>query len=119
KKKSRSNEKNIGAVARVKCHLSYSLGVEFIRNKNKIYKIPICIYKVIGKYRKERMVWKNYNYPSLETYSDYQDALRIKNQLSYKIGDLLIQSYKKWYKGAFLILPWEFYLLVKKYKKGK
>ncbi|MCE7228842.1 glycosyltransferase [Campylobacter coli] len=119
KKKSRSNEKNIGAVARVKCHLSYSLGVEFIRNKNKFYKIPICIYKVIGKYRKERMVWKNYNYPSLETYSDYQDALRIKNQLSYKIGNLLIQSYKKWYKGAFLILPWKFYFLVKQYKKGK
>ncbi len=65
------------------------------------------------------MVWKNYNYPSLDSYSDYQEALKIKNQLSYKIGNLFIQSYKKWHKGAFLILPWEFYLLVKKYKKGK
>ncbi|OOX93755.1 hypothetical protein BOO83_08450 [Campylobacter coli] len=119
KNKSYSNEKNIGAVARVKCHLSYRLGAEFVRNKNKIYKIPICAYEVINKYQKERMIWQNCNYPSLETYSDYQDALRIKNQLSYKIGDLLIQSCKKWYKGTFLTLPWKFYFLVKQHKKGK
>lgn len=118
--KIKSNNKcNTGAAARIKHHLSYRLGVEFIRNKNKIYKIPFRTYKAIKNYQIEKKIWKDYNYPSLESYSDYQEALKVKRQLSYKIGDLLIQSYKQWYKGSFFILPWKFYCLVKKHKKGK
>ncbi|EDN5890086.1 hypothetical protein [Campylobacter jejuni] len=103
----------------MKNHLSYRLGAEVIYNKNKIYKIPICLYKVINMYHKEKLIWKNCNYPSLKSYDDYQEALRIKQHLSYKIGELLIQSYKQWYKGSFFILPWKFYCLVKKHKKDK
>lgn len=40
--------------------------------------------------------------PELKLYSDYEDALRLKNHLSYNLGKALIEANKNWYKGGYV-----------------
>ncbi|MPO73650.1 glycosyltransferase family 2 protein, partial [Campylobacter jejuni] len=38
--------------------------------------------------------------PPLENYPDYQEALKYKEHLSYKLGKILLESFKTWHKGG-------------------
>lgn len=109
-------ENTDSAVARVKSHLSYKIGSSLIKNKKKIHKIPFELYKIIMLYNKEKKTWDSNYYLDFKKCKDYKDALKVKNQLSYKLGEILINDYKNWYKGKFLILPYQIYKAVKKHK---
>ncbi len=52
----------------------------------------------------------------MKEYIDYHEALKIKNHLSYKLGNAIVLSFKYWYKGRLLKLPFE---LVSIYKNTK
>ncbi|EGT0710976.1 alpha-2,3-sialyltransferase, partial [Campylobacter coli] len=52
--------------------------------------------------------------PPLENYPDYKEALKLKNHLSYKLGQALIKANKTWYKGGYVKMWFE----VGKLKKG-
>ncbi|ECQ7461236.1 glycosyltransferase family 8 protein [Campylobacter jejuni] len=112
-----------GAVERVKAHLSYKLGKEILsikENKLKILILPLLPFTLIFIYIKHKisnLIFKlilnsNPNLKSLPLnhYSDYQEALKIQNYLSYKLGNLLIKHpfsfvfriarvYREWRKG--------------------
>ncbi|EAJ7834944.1 alpha-2,3-sialyltransferase, partial [Campylobacter jejuni] len=34
--------------------------------------------------------------------SDYEEALKIKNYFSYKLGEAFIKASKNWYKGGYI-----------------
>ncbi|MBF7066663.1 hypothetical protein IY885_00020, partial [Campylobacter volucris] len=57
--------------------------------------------------------------PSLESYPDYQEAIKLKNHLSYKLGQALIKANKTWYGGGYIKLPFEIRKLRKEFKKEK
>lgn len=38
--------------------------------------------------------------PRLESYADYQEALKFKEHLSYKLGKALIRASNNWYGGG-------------------
>ncbi|ENQ0352940.1 sugar transferase, partial [Campylobacter jejuni] len=40
--------------------------------------------------------------PPLETYPDYNEALKEKECFTYKLGEALIQASKNWYGGGYI-----------------
>ncbi|EOI4046201.1 glycosyltransferase family 8 protein, partial [Campylobacter jejuni] len=90
-----------GAVERVKAHLSYKLGKEILsvkENKLKVLILPFALILIYVKHKISNLIFKlilisNPNLKSLPLnhYSDYQEALKIQNYLSYKLGNLLIK----------------------------
>jgi len=57
--------------------------------------------------------------PKLETYSDYNEALKVKKHLSYKLGESLIKADKTWYKGGYIKFFFEMLKLIKEFRKIK
>ncbi|ECL4319779.1 hypothetical protein FTK47_06915 [Campylobacter jejuni] len=109
-----------GAVEKVKTHLSYKLGKEILsikENKLKILILPFTLIFIYIKHKISNLIFKlilnsnpNLKSSPLNHYSDYQEALKIQNYLSYKLGNLLIKHpftfvfrvagvYKEWKKG--------------------
>ncbi|HJE66762.1 MAG TPA: HAD hydrolase-like protein [Campylobacter avium] len=94
--------KNIGAVSLIKSHLSYKLGEQILSVKNTKIKILILPFTLIYIYIRhfsskglnKLLIDTNPNLKNLplHLYSDYQEALKIKNnQLTYRLGNLLVK----------------------------
>ncbi|EAI4509926.1 capsular biosynthesis protein, partial [Campylobacter jejuni] len=45
--------------------------------------------------------------PPLETYPDYDEALREKECFTYKLGEAFIKASKNWYGGGYIKLLFE------------
>lgn len=92
--------------------LEYRLGYSMIENSKSILgilKLPFVLIDIVIKYQKEQKIYKekikhnpNLKRLELEAYSDYKDALGLKNHLSYKLGIALIKANKNWYKGGYI-----------------
>ncbi|MBZ7937992.1 glycosyltransferase family 8 protein [Campylobacter molothri] len=108
------------AVEKIKTHLSFKLGKEILsvkENKLKIFILPFTLVFIYIKHKLSNLMFKfilnsNLNLKSapLNYYSDYQEALKIQNYLSYKLGSLLIKHpltfifrvvkvYREWNNG--------------------
>lgn len=99
-----------GAVARIQNQLSYKLGKAMIEN-SKSFKtciiLPLTLLKISQKHQKEKQIYEmlvkldpNLALPKLENYTDYTEALKVKNHLSYKLGKALIDANNiKWGGG--------------------
>ena len=98
------------AIERVKNHLAYKLGqtvIEHRHNGGGYIALFKKLYKIKKQHKKEQKIYQQIiqvfpqlKYPSLETCSDYNEALRCKFHLSYMIGEVLIKAYQNWYKGG-------------------
>ncbi|ECP9281909.1 alpha-2,3-sialyltransferase, partial [Campylobacter jejuni] len=56
--------------------------------------------------------------PPLETYPDYNEALKEKECFTYKLGEEFIKASKNWYGGGGLfLLPYRVFKLHKKLRK--
>ncbi|XAK03178.1 hypothetical protein AAID96_03550 [Campylobacter coli] len=95
---------------RIQNQLSYKLGQAMIVNSRSLLGyiiMPIILLSITISYKQEK---KNHRekikkYPSLklpplETYPDYQEALKEKEYFTYKLGEALIKANKTWYKGG-------------------
>lgn len=104
-------KKPIGAVNLVKNKLCYKLGFAIIEHSKSVkgyFKMPFVLIKIAKEHK--NLAKNNAN---LEDFSDYKEALKCKNHLSYKLGNALIKAHKTWYKGGYL----KFYFDIKKIKK--
>ena len=91
----------VGAVEKVKSHLSFKLGQEILsvkKNKLKALILPFTLISISIKHKISNWIYKlildsNPNLKSLPLshYSDYHEALKIQNYLSYKLGKLLVK----------------------------
>ncbi|ARR03833.1 MULTISPECIES: acyltransferase [Campylobacter] len=107
--------------------LEYRLGYSMIENSKSILgilKLPFVLIDIVIKYQKEQKIYKenikhnpNLKRLELEAYSDYKDALRLKNHLSYNLGKALIQANKNWYKGGYIKFIFEVIKIKKDYSK--
>ncbi|WP_104722617.1 glycosyltransferase family 2 protein [Helicobacter mesocricetorum] len=90
-----------GAVERVKNHLAYKLGKAIIDTKSplKILKLPFTLIKIIQTHKFESKVLKTLykthpqlKLPALENYADYEEALKTKEHLSYRLGEAMLKN---------------------------
>ncbi|HHP5711965.1 TPA: hypothetical protein ACSC0V_001973, partial [Campylobacter jejuni] len=91
------------AKARIRSHLCYKLGQAMIENSRSILgyiRIPYVLSYIMDKHKFEQKAYKakikenpNLALPPLETYSDYNEALKLKNSFTYKIGEALIKAH--------------------------
>ncbi|EOF7163976.1 DUF2972 domain-containing protein, partial [Campylobacter jejuni] len=104
------------AIERIKNHLAYKLGkvmIDFSHQRNnykygggyialfkKLYKIKKQHKKEQKIYQQTIQVFPQLKYPSLETCSDYEQALKYKFHLSYMLGEVLIQTFQNLHKGS-------------------
>ncbi|MCV3463911.1 sulfotransferase family protein [Campylobacter lari] len=114
------------AKSRIHNQLSYKLGQAMIVNSKSILgyiRMPFVLSYIKDKHKQEQ---KNYQekikkdpslkLPPLEDYPDYQEALKLKNHLSYKLGQALIQANKTWYKGGYVKILFEIGKLKRKFR---
>lgn len=117
------------ALYRIQNQLSYKLGQAMILNSNSIcgyIKMPFILADIKKKYKKEQMAYSekikdnsSLKLPPLESYPDYQEAIKIKEHLSYKLGEALIKAHKNWYKGGYIKLWFDIAKIKKQHKNKK
>ncbi|WP_411266977.1 hypothetical protein [Campylobacter volucris] len=86
-------------------------------------KIPFVLSYIKDKHKQEQKIYQekikkdpSLKLPPLENYPDYQEALKLKNHLSYKLGQALIKANKTWYGGGYIKLLFEIRKLKKEFK---
>ncbi|MCV3543820.1 alpha-2,3-sialyltransferase, partial [Campylobacter lari] len=114
------------AKTRIQNQLSYKLGQAMIINSKSFlgYLImPIALLSIIISYKQEQKIYQekikkdpSLKLPPLENYPDYKEALKLKNHLSYKLGQALIKANKTWYKGGYVKMWFEVRKLKRKFK---
>ncbi|EOJ7881863.1 hypothetical protein ACM4V0_000969 [Campylobacter coli] len=98
------------AKIRIQNQLSYKLGQAMIVNSKSFLgyiRMPFVLSYIKDKYKQEQ---KNYQekikkdpslkLPPLESYPDYQEALKEKECFTYKLGEALIRANNNWYGGG-------------------
>ena len=100
------------ALLRIHSHLAYKLGSAMILNSKSLWgymRMPYVLSYIKESHRKEiaeyqAKVAKNpkLKLPPLESYTDYEQALKEKECFTYKLGLALMQVDKTWYKGGYL-----------------
>ncbi|HAA1602974.1 TPA_asm: hypothetical protein GEA28_06375 [Campylobacter coli] len=112
------------AKQRIQNQLSYRLGQTIINSKNifKILFMPIFLLSNIISFKQERQVYNkkikkdpSLILPPLEKYPDYQEAIKFKNYLSYRLGQVIIKGFKN--PLSIILLPYEIVKLIYKFRK--
>ncbi|EPN5614435.1 hypothetical protein ACT0IR_001860, partial [Campylobacter jejuni] len=98
------------AKARIQNHLSYKLGQTLIENSKSILgyiRMPYVLSYIKDKHKFEQKAYEekikenpNLALPPLETYPDYNEALKEKECFTYKLGEAFIKASKNWYGGG-------------------
>ena len=121
----------LSAQERIKSHLFYKLGQAMIVNSKSILgylKMPYTLYSIKKQHNIEQIAYDkiikdnpNLKLPPLESYPDYQEALKCKNHLSYKLGEALIKANNKGFitGGGGIWLLFEIRRIIKEHKKAK
>lgn len=90
-----------GAVERVKNQLSYKLGNCLIQTSSisKALKLPFALYAIIASHRFEQKVLRalvslkpELKPLRLQDFADYEESLKTKEHLSYKLGSALLKN---------------------------
>lgn len=100
---------------RIENHLAYKLGEAIIENSKSflgIIRIPFVLSYISQSHHKKLANQKE-QLPKIETLPDYKEAIKIKEQMTYKLGEAWIKCYKTWYKGGLI----KFYFEAQKIKK--
>ncbi|TQR29372.1 alpha-2,3-sialyltransferase [Campylobacter sp. MIT 99-7217] len=111
------------ALTRVRNHLAYKLGQAIIICNKSLFGIlslPFVLSYIRAKHKKEQnaleaLIKQNPNLalPKLETYADYEKALKEKECFTYKLGEAIMKADKTWYKGGYI----KFYFEAKKLER--
>ncbi|HEC1581101.1 TPA: hypothetical protein R1X62_001661, partial [Campylobacter upsaliensis] len=93
--------KENGAAIRIKNQLSYKLGEAILKANNplKFLKLPFTLINLTKTHQFEQKVLQflirldpKFQPLELEKYADYEEALRIKKHLSYRLGQALLKN---------------------------
>ncbi|EOI8654642.1 SGNH/GDSL hydrolase family protein [Campylobacter jejuni] len=124
-----SNTQANSAKARIQNQLSYKLGQAMIENSKSILgfiRMPYVLSYIKDKHKLQQKIYEeiikkdpSLKLPPLESYADYQEALKFKEHLSYKLGKALIRASNNWYGGGYIKLWFEIRKLRKEFKKSR
>ncbi|RTJ54522.1 alpha-2,3-sialyltransferase [Campylobacter jejuni] len=100
------------AKIRIQNQLSYKLGQALILNSKSVLgylSLPFIILSIVVSHKQEQKAYKfkvkknpNLALPPLETYPDYNEALKEKECFTYKLGEEFIKASKNWYGGGYI-----------------
>ena len=117
------------AKARIHSHLAYKLGLALIENSKSIkgyIRLPYVLSYIKDKHKAEQKAYNekilknpSLKLPPLESYPDYEAALKEKECLTYRLGEALMKANKEWYKGGYIKFYFESKRLRKEFKKRK
>ncbi|MBZ7945850.1 hypothetical protein H2259_07345 [Campylobacter sp. RM10532] len=104
---------------KIRMSLSYRLGYILIQ----FYKTSINPIRLISLLRNEIDNFnkiKNIIEIEAKQYSfDGKNSEKIKNHLSYKLGNILIKAHKSKFKIGYALLPIKFFIIIYNHKRGK
>ena len=113
--------KSQNADERIKNQLSYKLGQAII--ELPIYTLPFALLKIKRDHKIDEVIYRqsiqkypNLKLPPLESYPDYNEAIKIKEHLSYKLGEALIDADKSKLKLGYLTLWFKCKKITKEHK---
>ncbi|EAK9986087.1 sulfotransferase family protein [Campylobacter jejuni] len=117
------------AKTRIQNQLSYKLGQALIINSKSVLgylSLPFIILSIIISHKQEQKAYKfkiknnpNLALPPLETYPDYNEALKEKECFTYKLGEAFIRASKNWYGGGYIKFIFKDVLRLKREIKEK
>ncbi|EAJ9149015.1 sugar transferase [Campylobacter coli] len=113
------------AKLRIQNHLSYKLGQAMIENSKSILgyiRMPYVLSYIKDKHKFEQKIYKTkikedpcLSLPPLETYFDYEEALKEKECFTYKLGQEFIKASNNWYRGGYIkFLFWDLFKIKSK-----
>ncbi|MBZ7929183.1 hypothetical protein [Campylobacter molothri] len=107
---------NLFAVFLIKQHLSYKLGKRIMETKSilDIIKLPLDLKNIIDFHKKNQSISVG---TKIEDCLDYNEALKFKEHLSYKLGKVLINAHRNWYKGGYIKLIFDIIKLKKEFQR--
>lgn len=115
------------AKQRIQNQLSYKLGQTMIINSKNIFGVlfmPVYIISTLLSHRQEQKIYQekikkdpSLKLPPLESYPDYKEALKEKECLTYKLGEVLIRANKTWYNGGYVKLIFEIRKLKREFRR--
>lgn len=127
-----ATRKSLGSTickTRIKNQLCYKLGHIMINNSRSALnciKLPFLLNKIYIQHQAKQKEYSEkikanpcLKLPPLESYPDYQEAVKIKEHLSYKLGEALIKAHKNWYKGGYMKLWFDIAKIKKEHKSKK
>ncbi|ELX8925897.1 hypothetical protein SLH66_001146 [Campylobacter coli] len=105
------------AKQRIYNHLSYKLGFCAIKKSKTLWgwiSMPIILLSIFISHKQEQKIYQekikkdpSLKLPSLELYTDYQEARKEENSFTYKLGQAIMNANKTWYKGRYVKLWFE------------
>ncbi|EAJ2265600.1 hypothetical protein BEQ96_10010 [Campylobacter coli] len=105
------------AKQRIYNHLSYKLGFCAIKKSKTLWgwiSMPIILLSIFISHKQEQKIYQekikkdpSLKLPSLELYTDYQEARKEENSFTYKLGQAIMNANKTWYKGGYVKLWFE------------
>ncbi|TWO29331.1 alpha-2,3-sialyltransferase [Campylobacter lanienae] len=114
------------AKSRIKNQLSYKLGEAMIENSKSIWgyiRMPYVLSYIKDMHKKEQIAYNekikanpSLKLPPLESYPDYNEAIKIKEHLSYKLGEALINADKSKLKLGYITLWFKCKNITKEHK---
>lgn len=110
-----------GAVQVAKNHLSYKLGEAAIHNSKSLYgyiRMPFILYCVALAHKEKIKAQKNSLSLTLNEYSDYKEALKIKECFTYKLGQIIINASNNIIGGGYIKMWFKIHRLKKEFKIG-
>ncbi|MEN9578825.1 MAG: hypothetical protein RJA70_1834 [Pseudomonadota bacterium] len=109
-----------GAADRVKQQLSYRLGSCMINNSRSLggwLRMPWALFREARRYRRDRQLANGRKLPPLSAYRDASEAQRIKQQLSYRLGQLFITNSRS--PLGWLRMPFVFRQAVRRFREQR
>ncbi|WP_096016768.1 hypothetical protein [Campylobacter lanienae] len=113
------------AKSRIKNQLTYKLGEAMIENSKSLWgyiKMPYILSYIKETHQKNQKLYQekikanpSFKLPPLESYPDYNEAIKLKNHLSYKLGEALINADKS--KLGYLTLWFKCKKIANKFNK--
>ncbi|RAZ59252.1 hypothetical protein CHL10071_09235 [Campylobacter hyointestinalis subsp. lawsonii] len=114
------------AKSRIKNQLTYKLGEAMIVNSKSLWgyiRMPYILSYIKETHQKNQKLYQekiktnpSLKLPPLETYPDYNEAIKIKEHLSYKLGEALINADKS--KLGYLTLWFKCKKITKEHKNN-
>lgn len=111
------------AKQRIYNHLSYKLGFCAIKKSKTLLgwiSMPIILLSIFISHKQEQKIYQekikkdpSLKLPPLELYADYQEARKEENSLTYKLGQVIMNANKTWYKGGYIKLIFDIQKLIK------
>ncbi|EAL8136383.1 hypothetical protein DW548_03315 [Campylobacter coli] len=117
------------AKQRIYNHLSYKLGFCAIKKSKTLWgwiSMPIILLSIFISHKQEQKIYQekikkdpSLKLPSLELYTDYQEARKEENSFTYKLGQAIMNANKTWYKGGYVKLWFEIRRIKLEFKNKK